>query len=180
MTESFIGRLTDEIHSNTLGRSYALAYWMNATDGDFAREVYHYESGKTIHHEWGKVDLEGTCVDDADTIFTTNMGEYIVLRGDEAYQKATEYIEDTLWAFNSNFLAGYTGVDESVFEQLSLQYESANVPVRTLIQANGGLEGFVDEAISADGLGHFLSQYDGEEHEVIIAGGKMWYIFRVG
>lgn len=178
MTESFIGRLTDEIHSNTLGRSYALAYWMNATDGDFAREVYHYESGKTIHHEWGKVDLEGTCVDDADTIFTTNMGEYIVLTENEAYQRATEYIEDTLWAFNSNFLAGYTRVDESVFEQLSLQCENANVPIRTLIQANGGLDEFVSAAVAADGLGHFISQYDGEEHEVII-GSKVWYIFRV-
>jgi hypothetical protein len=174
MTESFIGRLTDEIYSDTLGRSYALAYWMNATNGDFAREAY----GESIHHEWGKVDLEGTCSDDADTIFTTNMGEYIVLRGDEAYQKATEYIEDTLYAFNSHFLAGYTGVDESVFEQLSQQYESANPAVRSLIEANGGLEGFVGEAIAADGLGHFISFYDGEEHQMII-GSKAWSIFRV-
>jgi len=178
MTESFIGRLTDEIYSDTLGRSYALAYWMNATDGDFAREVYEHTSGKSIHHEWGKVDLEGTCDDDADTIFTTNMGEYIVLTENEAYQKATEYIEDTLYAFNSDFLAGYTRVDESVFEQLSLQYESANVPIRTLINANGGLEGFVSEAVAADGLGHFISLYDGEEHQMII-GSKVWSIFRV-
>lgn len=178
MTESFIGRLTDEIYSDTLGRSYALAYWMNATDGDFAREVYHYDSGKEIHHEWGKVDLEGTCIDDADSVFMTNMGEYIVLSEEEAYEKATEYIEDSLWAINSNFLAGYTGVDNMVFEQLSQQCESANEAVRSLIEANGGLEGFVDEAISADGLGHFISQYDGQQHEVII-GSKVWYIFRV-
>ena len=178
MTESFIGRLTDEIYSDTLGRSYALAYWMNATDGDFAREVYEHTSGKRIHHEWGRVDLEGTCIDDADSIFMTNMGEYIVLTENEAYQKATEYIEDTLWAFNSDFLAGYTRVDESVFKQLSQQYESANEAVLSLIRANGGLDGFVSEAVAADGLGHFISQYDGEEHEVII-GSKVWYIFRV-
>lgn len=174
MTESFIGRLTDEIYSDTLGRSYALAYWMNATDTDFSREVY----GATIHHEWGKVDLCGTCGDDADTIFTTDLGEYIVLSQDEAYEKATEYVEDTLWAFNSNFLADYTGVDESVFEQLSQQYESANPAVRSLIEANGGLEGFVGAAIDADGLGHFISHYDGEKHQMII-GSKVWSIFRV-
>jgi hypothetical protein len=56
----------------------------------------------------------------------------------------------------------------------SKKCEGANDAILALIEkTDGGLDGFVEEAISADGRGHFLSSYDGNEnHE------SGFYIYR--
>jgi hypothetical protein len=49
----------------------------------------------------------------------------------------------------------------------SKKCEGANDSILALIEkTDGGLDGFVEEAVSVDGRGHFLSGYDGEECEV--------------
>lgn len=82
---------------------------------------------------------------------------------EEATKAAGEYIEETLWAFNSSFLAEQTELPESVFEALQPQCENSNDAVRALIDKTCGLEDFTQAAIGADGRGHFLASYDGEE-----------------
>ena len=48
----------------------------------------------------------------------------------------------------------------------SKKCEGANDAILALIKkTDGGLDGFVEDAISADGRGHFLSSYDGDENE---------------
>jgi hypothetical protein len=110
-----------------------------------------------------------------DCVFEYGNQEYLVLTDSEADEKAKEYIRDSVWAFRASFLAYYTDLPEEMFSGIQDKCESANDAILTCIErAPGGLDGFVSEAISADGRGHFLSQYDGDENEV-----GEFYIYRL-
>jgi len=105
-------------------------------------------------------------------------GEYLVLTDDEADEVAAEYILSSLWAFRPSFLSGETGLPEEVFSALSKQCEGANDAVEALIKGSCGLSDFISEAVAADGRGHFIATYDGEESEVVL-GGECYYVYRV-
>ena len=92
-----------------------------------------------------------------------NFGDksYLVFTDDEAEEKAKEYIKDSAWAFNASFLASHSKADEDVFKCLSEKCESSNDAVLSLID---DFDDFAEDAISTDGRGHFLSQYDGHEN----------------
>lgn len=89
--------------------------------------------------------------------------EFLVLTDEEADEKAKEYILDTLWAFDTHFLQSHTGVDSEIFKLLADKCESANEAILRMIKDE---DEFVADAIVADGRGHFINSYDGEEHEV--------------
>lgn len=102
-------------------------------------------------------------------------GTYLVLSDSEADDAALEYVKTSLWAFNASFLAEHTELPEEVFTALQGRSEDANDTFLTLVEkcCDGGLEAFTAAAISADGRGHFLAQYDGHEIEV-----GEWFIYR--
>jgi len=95
-------------------------------------------------------------------------GEYLVLTDDEADDKAREYIEGSLWAFSASFIAshstkGWSNACVKALEKMQGELcEDANPIVEALIN---DMDHFVRDAIGADGRGHFISQYDGEENE---------------
>ena len=97
--------------------------------------------------------------------------EYLVLTEEEADQVAQEYIEDSLWAFNAEFILDTCGLDSSSNIIRSLRKmqegscEGCNDFIRALVDGTCGIDEFVNQAILADGRGHFLSSYDGEEGE---------------
>ena len=97
--------------------------------------------------------------------------EYLVLTDGEADEKAQEYIEDSLWAFNAEFILASCGLDSgyNVLESLRKMQEDScegcNDFIRALIEGTCGIDAFVEEAILADGRGNFLSTYDGKEGE---------------
>jgi len=103
--------------------------------------------------------------------------EYKVLTDDEADEEVKEYIQESVWAFNPSFLSAHAkdGIDEDVFKVLSEKCESSNEAVKSLIK---DFDDFVDDAVLSDGRGHFLSSYDGHEHEVEI-NGNYYYIYRI-
>jgi len=103
--------------------------------------------------------------------------EHLVLTDDEANAAAADSIEQSLFAFNASFLAGETGIDQSVFAALADKCEDANDAIRSIIDGTCGWDTFVESATSADGRGHLLSSYDGEENEFSI-GGEYFYIYR--
>jgi uncharacterized protein YlzI (FlbEa/FlbD family) len=105
-------------------------------------------------------------------------GEYMVLNEQERNEKVKEYIQETLWAFRSSFLAKETGLPEKVFHALTEQCESGNDAILALIEKTCGLDAFVDSAVEADGYAHFLASYDGEEEEVTIEG-ENYFIYRI-
>ena len=105
--------------------------------------------------------------------------DYLVLEDDEADEKAKEYILDTLWAFNASFIAYHTDLDEEVIQAIhnNGKCESNNDIFYNLINKLGSIDDFINDAISADGRGHFLSSYDGCENEETI-NGTTFYIYR--
>ena len=106
-------------------------------------------------------------------IFEVGNQEYLVCTDEEADAAVKEYIEQSVWAFNASFLASMTGVPEEAFSSLGTQCESANDWVLHLIEKTCSIDDFVEAAVSADGRGHFLSGYDGNENE-----SGEYYIYR--
>jgi hypothetical protein len=84
---------------------------------------------------------------------------------DAAEQACSEYIKETVWAFNADFLASHIdALDAGDIKRLRGDTcESCNDALLKLID---DVDAFVGDAISADGLGHFLSPYDGEMVEI--------------
>jgi hypothetical protein len=110
--------------------------------------------------KWGYYGLDS---------FELGSKEYAIGTDSEADAACAEYIRDTVWAFNSDFIVSECGLHYQLAEVFqSFQHEkceSANYALLGLVNATCGIESFVESAISADGRGHFLSSYDGEENE---------------
>jgi len=104
---------------------------------------------------------------------------YIVLTDEEADEMAANYIKDSLWAFNSGFIIDHSKLPYEAKEMIETyqqdKCESANETIEALIE---DLDEFIEDAISADGRGHFMSSYDGNEHEQSI-NGAYFYIYRM-
>ena len=120
--------------------------------------------------------------DNGDNYFQVVDGmEYLVLTDGEADQMSQEYIEDSLWSFNADFILDTCGLDSSSNVSRSLRKmqeescEGCNDFIRALEEGTCGIDEFVNQAILADGRGHFLSSYDGEEGEQ-----DGYFIYRIG
>ena len=98
--------------------------------------------------------------------FEYGLEEYLVLLDDEADENVREYIEQSVWAFNPSFIIDHSKLPYDAIDMIkSFQEqhcEGANETIMALIE---DFDEFVSDAISADGRGHFLSHYDGEEQE---------------
>lgn len=94
--------------------------------------------------------------------------EYKVFTEEEADEATKEYIINSLWAFNTDFILNYSNIDsntrvEKAFQKMQSELcEDANEIVKAIIT---DIDEFVQDAIEEDGRGHFLSGYDGEENE---------------
>lgn len=104
--------------------------------------------------------------------------EYRVLTDEEADVAARENILESVWAFNKSFLDSHSEaiaeMDEDVFKKIQEMCESAN---KTILRLIDDVDHFVDDAITCDGRGHFLSGYDGEENEIKL-GDVYYFIYR--
>ena len=93
--------------------------------------------------------------------------EYAVGTDAECNEAVEKYIENTLWAFNTDFINDQLGLDLDEDGVKSLQTmqskccDSCNTFFRQLI--GDKFDDFVDAAVCTDGRGHFLASYDGEE-----------------
>ena len=102
------------------------------------------------------------------TYSTINSEEYLVLTDDEANEKVYEEIENSLWAFNAEFIIEMCGLNSGVKSLRTMQEnscEDCNDFIRAIIDGTCGMDSFVESAIESDGRGHFISSYDGEENE---------------
>lgn len=103
-----------------------------------------------------------------ENIFEVESQEYMVLTDEEADEKTSESINDTVWAFNADFIIEHSKVldfddaSETVVKVISEMCESGNEAMKKLVD---DMDEFVEDAISADGRGHFLNTYDGEEYK---------------
>ena len=104
--------------------------------------------------------------------------EYLVLTDEEANDATKDYILDSLWAFNSDFILNHSSLDnwsarteKAISKMQESLCEDANEIVKALI---ADMDEFISDAIDADGRGHFLAGYDGEENEE-----DEFYIYRI-
>jgi hypothetical protein len=102
----------------------------------------------------------------AENTYEHGREEYLVLTESEADEMAESYILDSVWAFRPDFLIHHMGLPYDAIPMLESfrrdKCESANDTFLAMLKDK---ESFVRDAISADGRGHFLNTYDGEENE---------------
>lgn len=134
---------------------------------------YLIESGEVEKSELEVATVENSYNEYCNT-FEIVGNEYKVLTDAEADEEAKNQILDSLWAFNADFILSHTAFygnstpsEDEIFvnslqEMQSKLCESANNIVKALIV---DIDEFVENAIDADGRGHFISWYDGEEVE---------------
>jgi hypothetical protein len=110
--------------------------------------------------KWGHYGLDS---------FELGSKEYAIGTDSEADAACAEYIRDTVWAFRAEFIVSECGLPYQLSQPIQVwqekECEIANDGLVSLIEKTCGMDSFLESAISADGRGHFLSSYDGEENE---------------
>lgn len=110
-------------------------------------------------------EIEGNSDEES---FEHGRSEYLVLTDDEADEKCREYVKDMAWAFKASFIASHTrnGLNDAAIKALSkMQGELCEDAQELVLALVEDVDAFIDDAVSSDGRGHFLSTYDGEENE---------------
>lgn len=112
-------------------------------------------------------------IDEHDDTFEVHGHHYLVLTDEEADEAVAQRIEEDLWAFRSSFVLSFVSrknrfdsnpkAEKALEEVQGKLCEDAQPLIRAMIGEH--LPEFVREAVSADGRGHFLAGYDGEENE---------------
>mgnify|MGYP003480099808 CR=1 FL=1 len=102
---------------------------------------------------------------------------YSVYTDKEADEKAAEYIKESAWAFNASFIIDHSNLPYEGIEMIQTFQQKCEGANETILALIGDFDKFVSDAISADGRGHFLSSYDGEENEETV-NGETYYIYR--
>ncbi len=99
--------------------------------------------------------------------------------GNKTYALGTEnqvddaarlYIKDSLWAFNARFLENYIELPEHAIKHMQGLCEDCNDALLKLVGER--FEQLCDAAIASDGVGHYLSSYDGETCDGSVVGKK--------
>jgi uncharacterized protein with PIN domain len=117
-----------------------------------------------------------------DNCFEVGSKEYLVLTDEEADVEVKEYIRESLWAFNLDFISRYCDaldnfrVKESLRKVQEQTCEDCNELVYALVKDN--FETVVNDAIMEDGRGHFLATYDSEETQTTVDGVE-YFIYRM-
>jgi hypothetical protein len=114
-------------------------------------------------------------------IFSANGIEFAIGTDEEATEAVKQYVYENAWTFNASFIIDHSKVSYSKEIEKSLKdmqgklCESANELVKALIE---DMDAFVEDAISSDGRGMFLSPYDSNEQEVKV-GHEYFYAYRL-
>ena len=125
-------------------------------------------------------DFEEWCNDNCLLVeedYTEIDDDYSVCTDEEAGEAAKEYIKESVWAFNAEFIISHSKLPYEAVEMVQAFQEKCEDANDTILALIEDFDKFVSDAISADGRGHFLSSYDGEENEETV-NGETYYIYR--
>lgn len=106
--------------------------------------------------------------------------DYYIYTDEEADEACKEYIKETAWAFNSDFIISNSKVLDydkwsyDILKAIQEQCENWNDAILRLID---DIDEFCDDAISSDWRWHFLSWYDWNENEIDI-NSTTYYLYR--
>lgn len=102
-------------------------------------------------------------------VYSLGQQEYAIGGDSECDAAAYDAIEQSLWAFNASFILSECNLpmelEEAIQSMQKEKCEDCNEAIKAMIEGSCGLEDFSSSALGADGRGHFLSQYDGNETE---------------
>ena len=128
-----------------------------------------------------QIEVSSEVANEISYILDNEPGEWVIMDEDTADKQAREYILDSVWAFNMDFLSSHLKIETSPRIKKSLTLlcetlcEDANDILLALIKDE---DRFVQEAIALDGRAHFMSAYDGKEVEICV-GGKWFLAYRM-
>ena len=104
--------------------------------------------------------------------------EYLVLTDEEADEQAKTEIKNNLWAFVPKFIIEHMAgvrysesLEDAISQMQTSLCEKANDIIAAMVD---DVEEFCDDAIAADGRGHFIAWYDGKEIET-----ENFFIYRI-
>lgn len=93
--------------------------------------------------------------------------EYLILTNPEANEAVSETIKQSLWAFQADFIIEHSKLPFEAREMIETfqkeKCEGANDTIEALID---NTDEFIKDAVGADGRGHFVSGYDGDENQI--------------
>lgn len=105
------------------------------------------------------------------TVYSTPDGEFAVGDDLQCDLAVRSYIESCVWALNAEFVLKCCDLPLELTDAIrsfqSKQCEDANDALLALVNKTCGIERFTDRAIDADGRGHFLASFDGDENELL-------------
>jgi hypothetical protein len=147
-----------------------LAAWNDIEEAQIAFPNMCITEGRHEHRGLWTVEVDG-CT-------------YAVGTDEESDAACKDYISESVWAFRASFLLQHMGggrrllpLEAALEEYQAKHCEGCNAE---LLDAIPDFEAFVSEAVSADGRGHFLASYDGEEIELgRDANGLYVYAYRI-
>lgn len=104
--------------------------------------------------------------------------EYAIGTDEEADKAVSAAIKESIWAFNASFILNHCDLPLELEDAIKAfqedKCEGANDALLALIEKCGDFDGFVENAVAADGRAHFLSTYDGCEED-----GGEFVIYRI-
>lgn len=92
--------------------------------------------------------------------------DFLILDDDTRDEYAIEFIQESLWAFNSSWIQDFLkeGIEletDQIEKITGNLYEDANEIIKNITD----WKTMIHDACSIDGHGHFLSSYNGGEYE---------------
>lgn len=154
---------------------------MNATQ-TVTQRIYAARMGLVPHTEVESLDQEHYGL----AVYKVDGQEYAYADSEpEAFDALVASITDSLWAFKASFILGFNGEKYTDAEEKALSEmqgklcEDANPIMLRLIGGAKKLADFARAAGRADGRGHFLATYDGNEDEQLIDD-EYRYAYRIG
>jgi len=94
----------------------------------------------------------------SDNEFGIGHSVYMVLSDKEADKRVTEYIKDSVWAFRPEFIIDHSNLPDEAIEMVqSFQETKSDGANETILSLIIDIKDFVEDAIAADGRGHFLA-----------------------
>lgn len=123
--------------------------------------------------------------DDTEVMGDNLSDDYLVLTDDEADEYVKEEIKNLVWTFKPEFIIDHTELPYESEEMIkTFQEEKCEGANETILAMIDDFDEFVRDAISADGRGHFLAHYDGEENKIEVFNTEkgiveLFYIYKI-
>ncbi|NRA76924.1 MAG: hypothetical protein HRU18_01840 [Pseudoalteromonas sp.] len=111
-----IKKSKDAFNKDLAKKKQAKGFWKKLFEG-----INEDDSEKKIEALAKHLGIEKDEVEESSWGFEADGGEYEVLTDDEAGEKLKEYIEQSVWAFNADFLQSHWGSQEDINNSLGLE-----------------------------------------------------------